>query len=256
MRIQNIDNKNLTFGYWVRRVDKVNKTGEKILSHCNTTCFYRIDFGWEKAIKFLVDKYKNIPKVNVYNYGCSNGAEAYSFLMSIDSNFDKSVLKKFSPVIAKDFDSFAIDTAKKGLLAANAKELYDINKYTKNNLDKYLEVYRVENINNDVILSPKEFLKENVIFEQADILKDYKNIEPNNSIIFARNFWVYLSDEERSLLAKKLYNHLDKNCALILGSHDNHQNYQNTPKSPIVMLKKEGFKILDPLELDSYIFIK
>ena len=26
MRIQNIDNKNLTFGYWVRRVDKVNKT--------------------------------------------------------------------------------------------------------------------------------------------------------------------------------------------------------------------------------------
>lgn len=258
MQIQKIDNynRNVNFKAWIRRVDKINNCGQKVLSHCNTTCFFRPDFGWEKATKFIIEKYKDLPKVNVYNYGCSNGSEIYSFLMYLESNYGENILNKFSPIIAKDFDNFAIEVAKKGILSANIEELNNINKYTHNKFLNYFDIDKEFSFKNDVVIKPKKNLSDKVFFETADILKDYKNIKPNNSIVFARNFWIYLSDEDRKELAKNLYNHLGENSLLILGSHDNHQNYQNTFRSPLNMLKIAGFKQLDPLKLDTYIFTK
>ena len=33
-------------------------------------------------------------------------------------------------------------------------------------------------------------------FSVADIKKDYKNINPDNSVVFVRNFWPYIKKDE------------------------------------------------------------
>lgn len=246
-----------TFGNWIRRVEKVKENGTRVLSHYNTTSFFRADFGWKNGVDYLVEKYKNIPKANVYCYGCSNGSEVYSLLMRLKSNYDNETFEKFTPVYAKDFDSVAIAEAKRETLPISMYELKEIEMFTNGKMNDFFERNSTYDHWADtyfMTLIPE--IRNKVTFEQADILKDYKNINPNNSVIFARNFWVYLSDEDRITLAKNLYEHLGENSVLVLGSHDNIDGYRGTPLGPLELLKKVGFKQIDPLETESYIFVK
>ena len=127
----NYNNKysNPTFNSWIRRVEKVKENGTRVLTHCNTTGFFRADFGWKNGVDYLVEKYKNIPKVNVYNYGCSNGSEVYSLLMRLKSNYNNETFEKFTPVYAKDFDSVAISEAnpEKGIKYRHAWNVVRVN---------------------------------------------------------------------------------------------------------------------------------
>ena len=58
-----------------------------------------------------------------------------------------------------------------------------------------------------------------VDFKVSNLLHDYKRIEPENSIVFARNFWPYLK-EDAITLAKKLASRMGENSTLILGRFD------------------------------------
>ena len=86
---------------------------------------------------------------------------------------------------------------------------------------------------------PTKLLTDRVQFSNADILKDYKNIKAENSVVFARNFWPYLEKDIPKLIAR-LSEQLGKNSTIIIGNYDIRgcKNYGIDLKSE---LAKRGF---------------
>ena len=77
----NRKSQNYNFRAWDRIVVPENT---KILwaerpINANSTSFYRLE--WTKNITEVIEKFKNCNKVNVHNYGCSDGSEALSLEM-------------------------------------------------------------------------------------------------------------------------------------------------------------------------------
>lgn len=247
MQIQNISSinyynktQNPNFKSWRREVlhECSNpKTLTKLVKHRNDTWFFRDCLNWEQFGKFLVEKYKNIPKVNVFNYACSNGSEAYSFIMELFSNNDYDIAQKFMPVIAKDYDQVAIDYAKSGLIKIESGEKSSIDLRTN---DCFPMFFRESELYEKNLYEPRHILSSNVIFTNANILDDYKTIPKDNSVILARNFWPYLKYNDRVKVIQELYNHLKENCTLVIGRFDNQGSWDATPTRQI--LESVGFK--------------
>ena len=148
MQIQNVQNYsyynqriNPSFKSWTREVLMNPKNPDALITHVkhrNDTWLYRDCVDWNWLCKFLIEKYKSIPKVNVFNYACSNGSEAYTFIMELFSNHDFATAKKFLPVTAKDYDQVAIDYANSGCLKIEKGEKAGVDLYTGGKFDLFL----------------------------------------------------------------------------------------------------------------------
>ena len=146
------------------------------------TQFYRNDLNWDAFIEFLENKYKNIPKVNIFNFACSEGAETYSLAISLLENVKDNVNKYF-PIFASDIDKNNIEVAQKGCFEIKNIELYRINKKTKNKFDKYFTDFR------------PHFMKFDKMFRELDDkgfkIKDVQDYSLNNhkpsSILYKDN---------------------------------------------------------------------
>lgn len=209
---------NLTFNSWHREVRKMTLEGEKII-HRNDTWFFRNPELWPKLVDFFVEEFKNVQKVNVYNYACSNGSEPYTFVMQMLSSFPQEA-SKFFPVIAKDYDEEAIKRAKNNEYhVIGNQEIENINYYTGNNFSTYFNV--IDEMHSAKFAYPSQKLCENVEFSLADINSDYKKIQPDNTIVFVRNFWPYIENWwDRQKLLNKLFDRLGENSFIVIGQFD------------------------------------
>lgn len=222
------------FKSWEREVFKTTTNAAiKELKHRNDTLIYRGGSDWYWIVNKLLEKYKNTLKVNVYNYGCSNGSEPYTFLMELLTICPKKLIDKFTPIIAKDYDPVAINVAKSNRLPISELEQTEVHKYTGKPFSTFFrEVTELTDI--EQYYAARTILTDKVHFRVADILEDYKNIQPDNSVVFARNFWPYLSDENQEKLAQNLYNQLGKNSTLFIGEFDL-LNLQSRNRIPILL---------------------
>ena len=252
MNIQRISNnqnysnnlqKQTNFKAWRKVVldpNKVHLVGDKP-KHMNNTAFFRYGSMWEKFIKFITEKYKDTTKVNVYNYGCSDGSEPLSLAMILKSKYGE-IAHKFLPIIAKDYDEVAIDKALSREYTVGHFEKGDINKFTNNEFSRYFtKEKRLDSTHELCLLKPE--LYEDVKFSIANILDDCKNIKKENSFVMARNFWPYLSDEDKVKLAFKLSRTLKKNCTLMIGEFDLENRWSTLNLS--TLLKQAKFKPTD-----------
>lgn len=213
MNIQKIQS-NTSFKSWQREVYKKTQSGMITeLKHRNDTWFYRGSFDYNYFPKFLEEFFQNVEKVNTYFYGCSDGSDAYSFMMPMILQLKEKAMKYF-PIKALDYDNDAIQKAKYGLLNIENDEKDKIEYYTNKKMSDFLENKK------DKLYKPKSILSDNIIFKNGDITKDYRKIKPNNTILAARNFWPYLEIEDRRTLAQKLYNHMGEKSLLIVGEYD------------------------------------
>lgn len=205
------------FKAWDREVFRTPKDAFiKELKHRNDTSFFRDGAFWNSLTYYLLYKYNQTPKVNMYNYGCSDGSEIYSFLMALISRYGIENAEKFTPISAMDYDPVAIEKAKSETYNIKSYEYTMINALTTNKADMFLDY----DINETQITAfPTEILTSRVNFKVANILHDYKKIKPQNSIVMARNFWPYLK-EDAITLAKKLGSQMGENSTLILGNYD------------------------------------
>lgn len=240
---QNYNNSQVSFKNLRDKVYKPVGKGFHVreFSHNRDTAVYRKDMDWKKLVKFLTNKFDNIPKVSVYNYGCSNLSEAYTFLMQLFSDNNEKTAQKFLPIIAKDRDLTSVVEARGTFLPMSLEEVKAVNKNTGRKFFDFFE-QKCEYDNASYYFKPKGILKDNVKAGLGDITKDYINIPKKDSIVMARNFWVYLTDDERVNLAQNLYNHLEGNNVLILGHHDYREWDVDSPFNAINLLKKAGFK--------------
>lgn len=204
------------------------------LLYKTTTCFFREDLNWDSFVRLLQQKYQNIPKINIINHACSNGAEPFSLIIKLIQKLSKEAAK-FFPILAKDLDFDNIENAKNGRIGINFNDIYQINSHTKNKITEFFQYGKSNNPVHDISLIPNDNIRDKVIFSQANILKDLSEKQANNTVLLCRNFWPYLNLETRKLLASLLSQNIGENSLLVIGSFDRE-------RSTLQLLEKNGFK--------------
>ena len=222
----NLYNNTLSFKSWDREVYKPAKNGYiSDLHHRNDTRFFRDSEFWAQFSHFLVNTYKDTPKVNVYSYGCSDGSEPYTFVMRMLSMYPEAEAKKFLPVIAKDYDKAAIKRAlEREEYLIEPYEKADIEYYTKECYKRFFHTNKSHG--SCEYASVKDELFNNVKFNIANIEKDYKKIIPDNSVVMARNFWPYIESwSQRQKVLNNLGSRLGEKSFLVIGAYDQKGTY-------------------------------
>lgn len=217
MYITPINNNGYNYSFQANQRAIYNRSGKFLYN--TTTYFFRTDLNWDELTSLMCHVFKNVPKVHVYDHACSNGMEAYSFIVQMLHHHPNEA-KKFFPVIAKDLTPSNIQIAKKGYIDINDSDFYRIKSQTSFDYDKYFELLPSKDKNHDLAVHPKKILIDNVKFSQGDIFEDIVKMPRSNTILFCRNFWPYLSREKQELLASKLENHFDKTSFVVIGDYD------------------------------------
>lgn len=200
----------------------------------NSTRFFRSDINW-KDLGYTFNKEFPKGKVNVYDFACSDGSEAYSIIITLLEQLGQKQAQRFLPIIASDIDPEIVAMAKSGKIKATEEDLFNMENIIQNGgISKYFDVRQLGV--NDYILSAKEILKKNVIFEQENIKQGLEKIQKGeNNIVLARNFWKYLSSENLAAASWRLGEKADENMLLIIGNFDS--NHGNLP----FFLTSQGF---------------
>lgn len=236
MRVQNIDCNNISNKGFYRTVYKTDLSQGVI--HKNNTMLFRSDIDWISLVRFLAYKYADIEKVSVYNYACSNGAEPYTLLMSMFSSLEENEYGKFLPILARDYDEFVINVAKKKIIDVNIEEKTNVNLFTRNKFEDYF--HKMSKIHDKY--TPDNILTSNIDFAVSDITKDYVNLPRENVVLLVRNFWPYLNREYQISLPRELCYHFDKNATIVIGSFDfATQEYSNFLENGFKRAHVKGF---------------
>lgn len=190
----------------------------------NKTHFFRGDIGrryeggWKDFTNYLSREFKG--KTNIYDFGCSDGSEAYSLIMSLIENLGEDEAKRFLPVYAYDIDPYIIRSARTGKIKCDEDDIKKINKNTNDNFDKYFTVLAHNRKSGTYTLEAKPILKDNVIFNTGDISRKIEDVEGSNSLIMCRNFWRYMSQKQIFQTVKKMRDTLDSSSKIVIGDFD------------------------------------
>lgn len=201
----------------------VNEVGTDIL---NSTAFFRYDLNFDKFAQTLIDKYKGMEKVHIYNYACSDGAEPFSLAMMLIKKLGKKGAEKFFPIMASDIDEKILENPKRGIVKLSEPEIDLMKERFGNDYLNFIQHDRQfkldENLQDKVCNGRiKPILRDTVIFEKKNIVEDIKNVERENSVVICRNFFPYLSKPDRCNLAQNLYDYLGNNSMCVIGEYDN-----------------------------------
>lgn len=200
-----------------------------------TTCFARRDLDWNKLTDFLINKYKNVSKVNTIIHACSDGEELYTFaaaLLSRGINTDK-----FFPIIGKDINKDNIKIAQNSIYEISNKEIEQLENIIKTSYRNYFDILPDTSFNSKdtVKIKGKDTFSKLLKFEQGDITEDYRSIPSENTILFLRNVWPYLGTKNGYKLSAKLVYQLKPSSTLVIGMYDRAWNFCK-------ILKDAGFK--------------
>lgn len=208
-------------------------TAGKIVNKTQTYMF-RNDLKWPDFAKYLDYKYENTKKLFLTDYACSDGSEAYTLAISLMEFAPETCLKAF-PIKAKDKFADVIKEAQSGICNMYNNDMYIINHYTKNKFFQYFSPKPRTNLHCDFAVKPNEYLRNKIIFQQADILNDLDKLGDENNVILCRNFWKYLDKEKHHELAEKLYEKTKNNGLIVIGALEHKHNI-------IPILLQHGFR--------------
>ncbi len=219
MRILSVNNNysKTAFKGFERTVYKAGKMPlEENILHRNNSYILRSDLPWKKAAEKIIKKFKNIDKVSTIIYACSDGREPMSLLIALDSIASPEEVNKYCPIIAKDYDIFAINQAKANFYEITEEEKNRINSISNGKFYEYFKP--VSKIKNRYKATPK--LTDRIKYEVGDFTKEYQTLPKENVILATRNCWPYFSMTNQYTLPTKICNHFDKNTLLLLGEFD------------------------------------
>ena len=208
------------------------------LRYRGDTRICRDDLNFPEVVDFLNNKYKYASKVNIVVHACSDGEEVYSLLGVMISRLGNKAAK-FLPLKAKDIDANHLKLARKGVYNISRSEYEMANDSMNGNFYRYFEPMPQRGSSDPRLkytntVKVEHSLKSLVNFEQGNILEDVANMNFKNTVLFARNFWPYLSMEETNILVKSLANKMDSTSTLIIGDYDKEYGIDK-------LLKNAGF---------------
>ena len=204
------------------------------ITNRTVTYFFRSDLDWLYFAKLLNKKYKNEPNFNIIQYASSDGSEAYTTAIAI-KEFAPDIKQKAFPIIALDKFDKVVKEAQSGICNVYEDDISAIHWWTQGKFDNYFTLTQKTNPDCAMAVKPTKDLKSCILFDQADILEDLKNIPEKNTVIMCRNCWEYIGKENFDTLAKQLYEVTKDNGLVVIGDHD---ELHGVPK----VLLQNGFR--------------
>lgn len=183
----------------------------------NSTSFFREDIDWRNIGRIFQTQFPK-GQVNVYDFACSDGSEAYSLIIALIEQLGEQEASRFFPINASDIDFEIIKTANSGKIIATDDDLRKISQATGGKIGKYFDPQPLDI--NKVILYPKEILRKNVSFNTKSISQGLNETQDGDKIILCRNFWKYLSQYELEKSAWELGCKTDPNSLVLVGAFD------------------------------------
>lgn len=193
----------------------------------NSTSFFRKDLDWS-SIGSIFDSQFPKGKVNVYDFACSDGSEAFSLIIALIEQLGEKKAQRFFPIIASDVDGEIISMAKSGKIMATQEDIFAMKNIIKD--EKIKRYFDVTELGGErYLLSPKKILTKNVVFKKEPISCGLDEVQKDeNNIIFARNFWKYLTREEMTSASWKIGEKTNNKTFVVLGNFDIPRN-EETP---------------------------
>jgi chemotaxis methyl-accepting protein methylase len=209
---------------------------DKILINSLYSKFFRDDTNWSELINYIITNYSK--GANVFCYACSDGSEPYTIALSLIQKLGIDRSKKFFPIIAKDIDKNRIKKNQEGIIGLTDKDILNIVELLRNTGMKFEDIFQKMiylkpeiTIGDDKHVSfiyqykVKDMLKGLIKFDHGDIIEDTKRKFPNNSLIFFRNVWPFLTPQKTNELINNFDMNLSRNTSIIIGGFD--KDYSN-----------------------------
>jgi len=172
----------------------------------NTSEFFRNP----KSFKYLENKVlpelikKNNDKIKIWSAPCSNGSEPYTIAIILN---ELGLNNSEYEILASDLDKEILKKAKKACY--NSSSLKNV---PDRLMDKYFEPVPDEN---DLFQLSKK-IKNAVRFEKKDLINE--RYSSNWDLILSRNFFIYLTKEQKDILTEKFTENLKDEGYLFLGN--------------------------------------
>lgn len=194
------------------------------MGNCFTE-FVRYDLDWDYFTNKIIEKYENIPKVNLHILGCSSGEEAWQTAMLLIKKLGEDKAQKFFPIHASDIAVAQLKNSQQGIIKPSEGDVIRLNNLLGNESSRFFELDNkfVPDASLDANVCTgriKPILKGKVIFKQADANSALQEVEPDNSVILCRNFWHYLDKSNQANLAQNLFDKLGSNSMCVIGRYD------------------------------------
>ncbi|MBR1617637.1 hypothetical protein IJ670_05740 [bacterium] len=228
----------------IKPVEPKLKKGQYIGSqncvvNSNETHVLRKDINWLEFKNYINSHFKNYPKVNTYNYACSNGIEPLCVSMMLQATNENP--EKFFPIygidIEKDIVKDNIKNQNRHLSQEDTMRITSFLECLGKNPSEYISKGEWGNTFSNKTSAP-------IKYRCANILDDIDFIDSKNpSLVLCRNMWPYIKPNEYLPYAQKLYDKLAKGSCVVLGLFDykgnNHAHSNTFPKA----LEEAGFEI-------------
>ena len=148
----------------------------------NTTNFFRRDIDWKTLGKIFKKQFPQ-GKVNIYDFACSDGSEAYSLIITLIEQLGEKNAQRFFPIIASDVDEEIIRMANSKKIVATSEDIFSMGNIIKDgNIKKYFSITELGG--EKFLLTPKEILTKNVTFKKNQLFKDLTKYKNKKTISF------------------------------------------------------------------------
>ena len=206
----------------------------------NVTCYCRSDLDWSNFGGYLKKKFKDISKVNIQDFACSTGDEAYSLALLLTKVYGDSDFK----INASDINGSLIERNMK-----NQESGIEVDGFISY---KILRELSIDSKDTGKYFYPADLaytqirskISNKVNFRKANILSEIDRLDGKSpSLILCRNMWPYIDSLQYDSFARKLYEKTAPGSVVVVGSYDymGEERFKASDKFP-QMLIRSGFK--------------
>ena len=192
----------------INKLKKDNSFKDAYLNHftINTSEFFRnpksFDYLKKEVLPDLIKKNNN--RIKIWSAPCSNGSEPYTIAIILT---ELGLSDRDFEILASDLDKEILQTAKKGRYSSNS---------LKNVPDKLLDKYFTAVPKEKDLYQISNKIKRKVKFEKKDLING--SYSSGWDLILSRNFFIYLTKEQKEILTEKFTQNLKNTGYLFLGN--------------------------------------
>ncbi len=160
------------------------------------TWFFRKDLRWEEFIRYQEELFKDKDKVNIVQFGASDGTEAFTYIMSLFEYADEKYLEKCNPITAYDIKDSMVKMASSGYVHISPQDESCINSKGIG-IKRYFRTPDTEPSYSgfSTLYSVRSKLKNRVNFNQGDMFEILPTLkDDSNTILLCRNCLGYFAD--------------------------------------------------------------
>lgn len=193
------------------------------------TWFFRSDLDWENFIRYQTELFKDKDRINIVQYGASDGTEAYTYLMSIFEYADEKDLQKFSQIKAYDIKDSMVGLASGGYINILPRDEERMN-ILGIGFSKYFRAVETEppSYGSQTLYSVKPNLRHRVDFRQGDMFELIPKVQDDsNTVLLCRNCLGYFHDQPQKVYSfiQTAAKVLKENSLLVIGLLEEEEPY-------------------------------